>query len=72
MYFVEGMDLCLVGIVEILVGGMYMDSMFFEFVLFLKIVVYFYCFCMEVGVVGVVIRYFIVFVEDFIFFKFYY
>ena len=66
VYSVQGTDLCLAGTAEILVGGLYMDSVLPESALPLKLVAHSHCFRTEAGAAGAATRYFVVeiLVED--------
>jgi seryl-tRNA synthetase len=52
VYSVEGTDLCLAGTSEILIGGLYMDSMLPEASLPLRLVAFSHCFRTEAGAAG--------------------
>ena len=56
VYSIEGMDLCLAGTAEILVGGMHMDRILSAAQLPLKLVAFSHCFRTEAGAAGAATR----------------
>lgn len=56
VYSVEGMDLCLAGTAEILVGGLHMDKILSEAELPLRLVAFSHCFRTEAGAAGAATR----------------
>ena len=56
VYSIEGMDLCLAGTAEILVGGMHMNRILSAAQLPLKLVAFSHCFRTEAGAAGAATR----------------